>query len=59
LKVGCSASYLIDPKGIIRQVTMNEPPVGRSVVETLRLLEAFQFTDENGEVCPADCTIQT
>lgn len=33
---------------------MNDLPVGRSVDETLRLLEAFQFTDEFGEVCPAN-----
>lgn len=32
---------------------MNDLPVGRSVDETLRLVQAFQHTDENGEVCPA------
>lgn len=32
---------------------MNDLPVGRSVDETLRLVQAFQYTDENGEVCPA------
>lgn len=32
---------------------MNDLPVGRSVDETLRLVQAFQFTDEHGEVCPA------
>lgn len=37
----------------IRQITINDLPVGRSVDETLRLVEAFQFTDEHGEVCPA------
>jgi alkyl hydroperoxide reductase subunit AhpC len=36
-----------------RQITINDLPVGRSVDETLRLVEAFQFTDEHGEVCPA------
>lgn len=35
------------------QITINDLPVGRSVDETLRLVEAFQFTDEHGEVCPA------
>ena len=39
--------------GILRQITINDLPVGRSVDETLRLVQAFQFTDENGEVCPA------
>ncbi|XP_066255187.1 peroxiredoxin-1 [Euwallacea similis] len=45
--------FIIDPKGILRQVTINDLPVGRSVDETLRLVQAFQFTDEHGEVCPA------
>jgi len=48
------ASYLIDPKGVLRQITMNDLPVGRSVDEALRLVQAFQFTDEHGEVCPAN-----
>ncbi|KAG2176151.1 hypothetical protein INT43_005384 [Umbelopsis isabellina] len=45
--------FIIDPKGTVRQITINDLPVGRSVDETLRLVEAFQFTDEHGEVCPA------
>jgi peroxiredoxin (alkyl hydroperoxide reductase subunit C) len=32
---------------------MNEPPVGRNVDEVLRLVQAFQFNDKHGEVCPA------
>ncbi|KAF2240400.1 thioredoxin-like protein [Trematosphaeria pertusa] len=46
--------FLIDPHGIIRQITINDLPVGRSVDETLRLIDAFQFTDKYGEVCPAN-----
>jgi len=46
--------FIIDPKGIIRQITINDLPVGRSVDETLRLLDAFQFTEKYGEVCPAN-----
>jgi len=45
--------FIIDKKGNLRQVTVNDLPVGRSVDETLRLVQAFQFTDEHGEVCPA------
>jgi alkyl hydroperoxide reductase subunit AhpC len=45
--------FIIDPKGTLRQITVNDLPVGRNVDETLRLVEAFQFTDEHGEVCPA------
>lgn len=46
--------FLIDPKGILRQITINDLPVGRSVEESLRLVEAFQFTEKYGEVCPAN-----
>ncbi|KAF9512586.1 hypothetical protein BS47DRAFT_1330230 [Hydnum rufescens UP504] len=46
--------FLVDPRGILRQITINDLPVGRSVEETLRLVKAFQYTDEFGEVCPAD-----
>ena len=45
--------FIIDRKGILRQITMNDLPVGRSVDETIRLVQAFQYTDEHGEVCPA------
>lgn len=45
--------FIIDPKGIVRQVTINDLPVGRSVDETLRLVKAFQFVEKHGEVCPA------
>lgn len=45
--------FIIDDKGVLRQITMNDLPVGRSVDETLRLVQAFQFTDAHGEVCPA------
>lgn len=44
--------FIIDPNQILRQITINDLPVGRSVDETLRLVQAFQFTDEHGEVCP-------
>lgn len=46
--------FIIDDKGILRQITMNDLPVGRSVDETLRLVQAFQYTDSHGEVCPAN-----
>lgn len=45
--------FIIDPDGIIQQATINNASVGRNPDETKRLLEAFQFTRENGEVCPA------
>ncbi|RWS29396.1 peroxiredoxin-like protein, partial [Leptotrombidium deliense] len=46
--------FIIDPTGNLRQITVNDLPVGRSVDETLRLVQAFQFTDKHGEVCPAN-----
>ena len=45
--------FIIDGNGILRQITMNDLPVCRSVDETLRLVQAFQYTDKHGEVCPA------
>jgi len=44
--------FIIDPAGNLRQITINDMMVGRCIEETLRLLQAFQFTDEWGEVCP-------
>ncbi|XP_058468241.1 peroxiredoxin-2 [Malaya genurostris] len=46
--------FLIDPNSIVRQITINDLPVGRSVDETLRLIKAFQFVEKHGEVCPAN-----
>jgi len=46
--------FLIDPEGTLRQMTVNDLPVGRSVEETLRLVKAFQFVEKHGEVCPAN-----
>ncbi|XP_076308009.1 peroxiredoxin 2-like [Tachypleus tridentatus] len=45
--------FIIDEHQKLRQITVNDLPVGRSVDETLRLVQAFQFTDKHGEVCPA------
>ncbi|GAB1863595.1 thioredoxin-dependent peroxiredoxin [Camponotus japonicus] len=45
--------FIIDDKQNLRQITLNDLPVGRSVDETLRLVQAFQYTDKHGEVCPA------
>lgn len=52
--IALRALYIIDTKGVIRQITINDLPVGRSVDEVLRLIKAFQFADEHGEVCPAN-----
>ncbi|XP_034837206.1 peroxiredoxin-2-like [Maniola hyperantus] len=46
--------FIIDRNGILRHMSINDLPVGRSVDETLRLVKAFQFADKHGEVCPAN-----
>lgn len=46
-------TFLIDKKGVVRQETVNDLPLGRSVEETLRLVDALQYTEQHGEVCPA------
>ena len=46
--------FLIDKEGIVRHQVVNDLPLGRSVDETLRMVDALQFVEENGEVCPAN-----
>ena len=46
--------FLIDKQGIVRHQVVNDLPLGRSIDETLRMVDALQFFEENGEVCPAD-----
>lgn len=46
--------FLIDAKGIIRHQVVNDLPLGRSVDETLRILDALIYFEQHGEVCPAD-----
>ncbi|XP_035579633.1 peroxiredoxin-1-like [Zalophus californianus] len=45
--------FIIDDKGILRQITVNDLPVGRSVDETLRLVRVFQFTDKQWGSAPS------
>ncbi|XP_052868242.1 peroxiredoxin-2-like [Anopheles cruzii] len=52
--ISLRASFIIDSGGMVRQITINDLPVGRSVDETLRLVKAFQFVERHGEVCPAN-----
>jgi peroxiredoxin (alkyl hydroperoxide reductase subunit C) len=46
--------FLIDKEGRIRHQIVNDLPLGRSVDEALRMLDALQFHEKNGEVCPAN-----
>ena len=51
--VALRGSFLIDDKGVVRHAVINDLPLGRNVDEMLRMIDAQQFTDEYGEVCPA------
>ena len=51
--VALRASFLIDREGIVQHQTVNNLPLGRNVDEMLRLVDALQFAEEHGEVCPA------
>lgn len=51
--VALRASFLIDKAGVVQHQTVNNLPIGRNVDEMLRIVDAFQFTEEHGEVCPA------
>ena len=46
--------FLIDKKGVVRHALVNDLPLGRNVDEALRMVDALQFFEENGEVCPAN-----
>lgn len=46
--------FLIDKSGVVRHQLVNDLPLGRNVDEVLRLIDALQFTEEHGEVCPAN-----
>lgn len=46
--------FLIDKAGVVRHQVVNDFPLGRSIDEALRMVDALQFNEENGEVCPAD-----
>ena len=51
--VALRASFLIDRDGVVQHQVVNNLPLGRNVDEMLRLVDALQFTEEYGEVCPA------
>jgi len=52
--VAYRASYLIDEEGVIRHMVMNDLPLGRSVSEMLRMVDALNFHQKHGDVCPAN-----
>jgi peroxiredoxin (alkyl hydroperoxide reductase subunit C) len=52
--VAFRGAFLIDKEGIVRHQTVNDLPLGRNIDEFLRVIEAWQFHEEHGEVCPAN-----
>jgi len=53
-EVALRGLFLIDTEGVVRHALVNDLPLGRNVAEALRILDALQFTEEHGEVCPAN-----
>jgi len=53
-EVALRGLFLIDKKGIVRHALVNDLPLGRSVDEALRVLDALVFVETHGEVCPAN-----
>ncbi len=51
--IALRGSFLIDKEGVVRHQVINDLPLGRNIDEMLRMVDALQFTEEHGEVCPA------
>ncbi|TDO96452.1 peroxiredoxin [Marinomonas balearica] len=51
--VAMRASFVIDKSGIVRSQIVNDEPIGRNMDELVRIVDALQFFEENGQVCPA------
>jgi len=54
--VALRGTFVIDKKGNVRHVTINDLPLGRNIDEYLRLIDAIDFNDKHGDVCPANWT---
>ncbi len=54
--VAFRGAFVIDKMGVVRSQTVNDLPIGRNVDELLRTIDAVQFNEEHGEVCPAGWT---
>ena len=54
--IALRGAFIIDKKGVVRSQVINDLPLGRNVDELLRLIDALEFHEKNGEVCPAGWT---
>jgi peroxiredoxin (alkyl hydroperoxide reductase subunit C) len=52
--VAFRAAFIIDKQGVVRSQIVNDLPLGRDMSEILRVIDALQYTEEHGEVCPAN-----
>lgn len=52
--VALRGAFLIDKQGIVRSQVVNDLPIGRNIDELIRLVDAIQFIEAHGEVCPAN-----
>jgi peroxiredoxin 2/4 len=52
--IALRGTFLIDRNGVVRHQVVNDLPLGRSIDEALRMVDALQFFEQNGEVCPAN-----
>lgn len=54
--IALRGAFIIDKKGVVRSQIVNDLPLGRNVDELLRLIDALEFHEKHGEVCPANWT---
>ncbi len=54
--IALRGTFVIDKKGVVRSAVINDLPIGRNVDEFIRLVDAIEFNDKHGEVCPAGWT---
>jgi len=52
--VAFRGTFLIDKQGLVRHQVVNDLPLGRSIDEAIRIVDALQYFEQNGEVCPAN-----
>lgn len=53
-EVALRAAFIIDKEGVVRSQIVNDLPIGRNIEELIRLVDAMQFHEEHGEVCPVN-----
>ncbi|MES2388638.1 MAG: peroxiredoxin [Bacteroidota bacterium] len=54
IPVALRGTFLIDKAGVVRNCVINDLPLGRSIDETIRIVDALQYVEKHGEVCPAN-----